>query len=149
PEEAPFSLTETDTAIPPTVVRSLELTADLRTVVSPAAKLRAILEISRNLSNTLKLEEVLPKILESLFALFPQSDRGFVLLRDVLTKQLTPKAVRQRHTPGEAAAISRTVLDHAVQTGRAVLSADAGHDNRFDASQSIRLHKIRSIMCVP
>jgi serine phosphatase RsbU (regulator of sigma subunit) len=149
PEPAPFALADTTTVSPPAVVRSLDLSAELRTEVSPEAKLRAVLEISRNLSNALKLEQVLPKILESLFALFPQTDRGFVLLMDRATKQLVPKVVRHRREPGEGAAISRTILDHAVQTGRAVLSADAGHDDRFDASQSVRLHQIRSIMCVP
>ena len=152
PEPPPFSLSDTATQVPgpPSVVRSLDVTAGLRTEVSPEAKLRAMIEISRNLSTTLKLDEVLPKILESLFALFPQTDRGFFLLRDPGTKKLLPKAIRHRHTPaGEAAAISRTVIDHAVQTGRAVLSSDAGHDDRFDASQSVRLHQIRSIMCVP
>jgi serine phosphatase RsbU (regulator of sigma subunit) len=150
PEPPPFALADTTQIPGPPVVRSLDLAAGLRTEVSPEAKLRAVLEISRNLSTTLRLEEVLPKILESLFALFPQTDRGFFLLREPTTKKLVPKAVRHRHAPpGDAAAISRTVLDHAVQTGRAVLSGDAGHDDRFDASQSVRLHQIRSIMCVP
>jgi phosphoserine phosphatase RsbU/P len=145
----PFSVTEAPSGVEPAVVQSLELSDGLRTEVSPAAKLRAVLEISRNLSNSLKIEEVLPKILESLFALFPQTDRGFILLWDMDTKRLFPKAVRHRHVPSEEAAISRTVLDYAIRTARAVLSADAGHDDRFDASQSIRLHQIRSIMCVP
>jgi serine phosphatase RsbU (regulator of sigma subunit) len=132
------------------VVRSLDLGAGARTEVSPAAKLRAVLEISHNLGNTLRLEAMLPKILESLLALFPQADRGFIVLRDPLTGQLLPRAVRHRQSPaGGGAAISRTVLDYAVRTGCAVLSADAGHDDRFDASQSIRMHRIQSIMCVP
>lgn len=150
PEPLPFDLTDTTQVPgPPPVVRSLDVTGGLSTEVSPEAKLRAVLEISRNLSTTLKLDEVLPKILESLFALFPQTDRGFVLLRDPSTKKLLPKAIRHRHSSEDGASISRTVLDHAVQTGRAVLSGDAGHDDRFDASQSVRLHQIRSIMCMP
>src|SRR5262249_31975500 len=93
-----------------------------------------------------------PRILESLFSIFPQADRGFILLRDAGTGKLIPKAVRHRRltaTGADAPAISRTILDHALQTGKALLSADAGHDSRFDASQSIRQHQIRSIMCVP
>src|SRR5262249_1340159 len=45
--------------------------------------------------------------------------------------------------------ISQTILAQAVKTGRAILSLDAGADQRFDFSQSVRLHQIRSIMCVP
>lgn len=149
PDSAPFALTETPTEAEPAVVRSLELSSAPQLEVSPAAKLRAVLEISRNLSNALKLQDVLPKILESLFALFPQTDRGFVLLREQASGRLVPKAVRHRQNPNDVPAISRTVLDYAVKTGRAVLTADAGHDDRFDASQSIRVHRLRSVMCVP
>src|SRR3712207_8201940 len=62
---------------------------------------RSVLEISRNLAQTLDLNEVLPKILESLFAIFPQAERGFILLRDPATGQLVPRAVRQREGRGD------------------------------------------------
>src|SRR5262245_48698594 len=134
----------------PHVLQSLEVGREARAEVSPEAKLRAILELARNLGTTLDLNEVLPKILESLFALFPQSDRGFILLREPADGDLVPRAVRHRN-PNETArpSISRTIIDHVLQTGRAILSADAGMDDRFEPSQSIRAHAIRSIMCVP
>jgi sigma-B regulation protein RsbU (phosphoserine phosphatase) len=131
------------------VMRSLDLALGSRTEQSPAAKLRAVLEISRNLSTTLAVEEALPKILESLFTLFPQADCGFVLLRDPATGTLVPKATHRRSAVEDEAAISRTVVDHVVRTRQALLTADAGRDDRFDASQSIRGHQIRSVMCVP
>lgn len=132
------------------VMSTLAVSEAGRTSVAPEAKLRAILEISRNLSNALDQKEVLPRILESLFAIFPQADRGFILLRDAASGKLLPKAVRHRR-PGaiETPSISRTIIDHALQSGKALLSADAGHDTRFDPSQSIRRHQICSIMCVP
>ena len=133
----------------PAVVGSVDLSTATRSEVSPAAKLRAVLELSANLSTALKLGEVLPKILESLFAIFPQSDRGFILLGEGNAGRLVPKAVRHRRAADEGGAVSRTVLDYAIRTGHAVLSADTGEDERFDASQSIRLQQLRSIMCVP
>src|SRR5262249_20183075 len=45
--------------------------------------------------------------------------------------------------------VSRTVIDHALATRRAVLSTDAGADERFDTSQSILRLDLRSVMCVP
>src|SRR5262249_48931949 len=116
----------------------------------PEAKLRAMLELGRNLGTTLDLNEVLPKILESLFALFPQTDRGFILLKESADEELMPRAVRHRN-PNENArpSVSRTIIDHVLQTGKAILSADAGQDERFEPSMSIRAHAIRSIMCVP
>jgi serine phosphatase RsbU (regulator of sigma subunit) len=133
-----------------TVIQTLDVGAEARPDVSPEAKLRAILEMARNLGTTLDLNEVLPKILESLFALFPQTDRGFILLREPPGGDLVPRAVRHRN-PNETArpSISRTIIDHVLQTGKAILSADAGMDERFEPSQSIRAHAIRSIMCVP
>jgi serine phosphatase RsbU (regulator of sigma subunit) len=137
-----------DAGAPIGVLRSLDLAAAMKTEVSPAAKLRAVLELSKNLGSVLKLDELLPKILDSLIALFPQSDRVFVLLPDHKTGRLEPKAVRTRRTTDESV-VSRTVVDHAVKTGQALLVVDAGQDDRFNASQSIRMHRLRSIMCVP
>ena len=54
----------------------------LRYEVNPEAKLKALMEISRNLGRALGLAEVLPKLLDSLFAIFVQADRGFIVLRD-------------------------------------------------------------------
>ena len=144
-----FSLQEPPSRPPkPHVVQALDVAG--RPEVSPEAKLRAVLEISRNLGTTLALNDVLPKILESLLTLFPQADRGFILLREQPDCPLQPKAVRHRN-PFESGhlSLSRTIIDHVVQQGKAILSADAGEDQRFDTSQSIRSHPIRSIMCVP
>jgi phosphoserine phosphatase RsbU/P len=140
----------TQAARPPAIQASLDLTSGLRVEVDPATKLRALLEITRNLGGTLDLQQVLPKILESLFTLFPQADRGFVLLRDPDTGQLVPRAVHERRDEGGGRrAYSQTIVNHALVSGQAVLSADTGADQRFDPSQSIRMLQIRSTMCVP
>jgi sigma-B regulation protein RsbU (phosphoserine phosphatase) len=145
-----FTLVDSGSSAKTAVMSAINVDDTLRTDVAPAAKLRAVLEFTKNLARALDLKEVLPRILESLFAIFPQADRGFILLRDANTGKLMPKAVRHRRdTTIGAPAISRTILDHALQTGKALLSADAGHDARFDSSQSVRQHQLRSIMCVP
>jgi serine phosphatase RsbU (regulator of sigma subunit) len=132
------------------MMSTLDVKAEPQLTVAPETKLRAILEISQNLGSLLDLKEVLPKILESLFVIFPQADRGFILLRDPKTGQFVPRAVRQRHPHGEGQPdFSRTIVKYALNTGRAVLSADAGRDERFDPSQSIHRLQIRSIMCAP
>ncbi len=121
-----------------------------RLEVKPEVKLRAVLEISRYLGTALDLKDVLPKILECLFAVFPQADRGFILLQDPNTGQFAPKAVRKRREPdADTPAVSRNILNQVTSTGRAVLSADAGADARFDPNQSIRRLHIKSIMCAP
>lgn len=69
---------------------SLEVDGDLRLSVKPEIKLRAVLEIARNLSHSLELKVVLPQILDSLFTIFPAADCGFVLLRDLKTGAIIP-----------------------------------------------------------
>jgi serine phosphatase RsbU (regulator of sigma subunit) len=118
--------------------------------VEPEAKLRAVLELSRTLGDTLAPDELPPKILEGLFAIFPQAYRGFVLLGDPAAGPLTPKAFRHRGgRGGTPPAVSRTVIDHALATGRAVLSTDAALDERFRESDSVQGLRLRSVMCVP
>jgi serine phosphatase RsbU (regulator of sigma subunit) len=135
---------------PSAIMTTLDVKAEPQVTVAPETKLRAILEISQNLGSLLDLKAVLPKILESLFVIFPHADRGFILLRDPKTGQFVPRAVRQRHQEANAEPeFSRTIVKYALNTGRAVLSADAGRDERFDPSQSIHRLQIRSIMCVP
>ena len=93
-----------------------------RLEVKPEAKLRAVLEISRHLSTALDLKDVLPKILECLFVVFPQADRGFILLQDPNTGQLAPKAVRKRREPdADTPAISRNIINQVLSTRQAVL----------------------------
>lgn len=121
-----------------------------RVDVAPAAKLRAILEITRTLGASLELKEILPKILESLFAVFPQVDRGFVILPDERNGQLVAKAVRQRNPRfAQEALFSRTIVNHVLTTSRAVLSSDAQKDTQFEPSRSLEQIKIQSILCVP
>ena len=47
----------------------------------PEVKLAALLEISNNLAQTLSVDDILPKLLDSLFKIFVQADRGFVVMR--------------------------------------------------------------------
>jgi serine phosphatase RsbU (regulator of sigma subunit) len=139
-----------DSASHPAVLSSLAVSSRPRPEIAPEAKLRAVLEITDALGTTLALEKVLPRILESLFTLFPKATRGFILLRDQATGQLVPKAV-QVHGEASASppALSLTVIDQALATGQAILTVDAGQDARFNASESIRQLKLCSIMCVP
>jgi serine phosphatase RsbU (regulator of sigma subunit) len=122
----------------------------MRLEVNTEAKLKAVLEISQNLSKALSLAEVLPKLLDSLFTIFIQADRGFIVLRDPQTGKLVPKAVKHRN-PLEAPAIriSSTIVNSVMASKEAILSADAAADSRFDMSQSIVDFHIRSMMCVP
>ena len=123
---------------------------ELGLAIRPEAKLHAVMEISRALGSMLKLDEILPKILETLFAIFPQADRGFIMLQDRQTGRLVPKAVKHRRSADEESiTISRTIVRRVMDDKQAVLSADASSDSRVEMSESIAGFRILSMMCVP
>src|SRR5437016_2678127 len=64
-------------------------------------RLRALLEISGKLSKTLELDRLLPKIVDRLFELFKQADRGFVILREEPSGRLVPKVIKTRRPQDE------------------------------------------------
>lgn len=134
----------------------------MASLVKPEVKLKAILEIARNLSSELMIDAVAPKILDSLMELFPQAERLFLVLVDPETKRLVRKAFRYRPTSRRSTftsttvpadeipmSISRSIVNHVLGQKKAVLSQDAGSDQNLPTSASIADLKIRSVMCVP
>ncbi len=122
----------------------------LRLEVNAEAKLKALIEIGQNLGTALSVDEVLPKLLDSLFKVFVQADRGFVVLRDRETGRLVPKAVKYRKMDDQQAIrLSRTIIGNVISGKEAILSADAATDSRFDLADSIVDFHIRSMMCAP
>jgi sigma-B regulation protein RsbU (phosphoserine phosphatase) len=116
----------------------------------PEVKLAALIEISNNLAQTLAVEDILPKILDSLFKIFTQADRGFVVMRPRADGPLVPVAVKTRRAGDEQRMrISRTIVEEAMKSRKAILSADAASDERFGMAQSIADFSIRSMMCAP
>lgn len=116
----------------------------------PEAKLAALVEISNNLTGTLKLEDILPRILDSLFKIFVQADRGFVIMRPKETAPLVPVADKYRKgNSDERTRISKTIVEQAMSSRQAILSADAATDSRFGMAESIADFQIRSMMCAP
>jgi serine phosphatase RsbU (regulator of sigma subunit) len=135
-----------------TIMSKLEVASQssLRLTVNPEVKLRAMIEIAHSLGKAVSLDEVLGKLLDSLFKIFIQADRAFVILRSGPDGVLIPKAIKHRRPDMEdEVRISRTIVNQVMDSKEAVLSADAANDSRFDTSQSIADLRIRSMMCAP
>jgi serine phosphatase RsbU (regulator of sigma subunit)/pSer/pThr/pTyr-binding forkhead associated (FHA) protein len=133
-----------------TVEAMLSNSSPLLLETQPAEKLRHLLEISSNLSKTLDLDSLMPKIVESLFALFRQADRCFVIQAEEGTNRLLPRVVRTRRPHDEAnARPSKTIVRKCLETAHVFLSDDASRDDRIQLSQSVVDFRIRSVMCVP
>jgi serine phosphatase RsbU (regulator of sigma subunit) len=118
--------------------------------VRPEAKLKAVLEISRSLAGTVEVEALLPRILDTLFGIFPYADRGCIMLKDEETGKMIPRAMKHRREDEDATVkLSRTIVNKVLGEKQGILSADATSDDQFQASESIANLSIRSMMCVP
>jgi phosphoserine phosphatase RsbU/P len=116
---------------------------------STDVRLAALIEITQNLARAVELESVLPKVLDTLFKIFVQADRAFVVLRGA-NGELAPKWLKTRQNgQAEAFRISRTVMREVMDTKQAILSLDASSDERFEMANSVADFKIRSMAVAP
>jgi signal transduction histidine kinase len=95
-------------------------------------------------------KRMLRRVLELLFAVLPV-DRGVILMRDPYdATTFRPVAIKVK--PGikeQQIGISKTIL-HRCQTEKvAILTRDAPQDRRFDSAESVVIHRMRSVLCVP
>jgi sigma-B regulation protein RsbU (phosphoserine phosphatase) len=115
---------------------------------NPAYKLQVVLDISRHLGRTLEMDALLGRLLEHLLRLFPQADRGLVVLC-----QGDRLAVRAQHSrqQGEQADFpySRTLVRRALHEGVGLLSEDVGGDRELKLSDTLASLNLRSFLCVP
>lgn len=96
-------------------------------------------------------EQLLSRILE-LTLKTVKADRGCVLLRDPIGKELMPIVYQQQPELGEEPqqmVISRSITGHVLRHGNAVRTSDALHDARFGAANSILSSGIREAICAP
>jgi serine phosphatase RsbU (regulator of sigma subunit)/pSer/pThr/pTyr-binding forkhead associated (FHA) protein len=162
PEGPTLDVTEAEAA---TICAVDASDSDALRSAKPEAQLRAILEISRNLSSSLKLDAVAPKTLDSLLEIFPQAERVFLVLlkpgeavatiRQFFHKLRPERRGGPRGGIGRGVAdearmsISRTIMNAVINQKKAVLSQDAGNDQNLPTSASIADLRIRSFMCAP
>ncbi|HMO13968.1 MAG TPA: SpoIIE family protein phosphatase [Pirellulaceae bacterium] len=136
----------------PSIMSQMEVASHYESAshsVSPQARLNAVMEITRALAKTVSLEEVLPSVLDCLFNLFRQVDRGSIVLVDEKQGLLPLASKVRRAADDENIRLSRTIVKHVLDSQQAIISADAAEDSRFDLSQSISDFRIRSLMCAP
>jgi Nif-specific regulatory protein len=118
-------------------------------------KLKALYEVSDTIYSVLNLNELLRRVLDLVLRIL-RGDRGVILLYDDHTGALAPVAARQRKSGMPETGfllkdlpVSSTIVDQVARELKAVLTADASVDPRFDESDSISAQNIRSVMCVP
>ncbi len=109
-------------------------------------RLAILLEVSKGLTRSADINALLEKIVEYAFQVL-EADRCAILLTDDFGI-LHPKISRDRRGEKASSDIPQSIARMAVDDKVAVLSDDAGEDQRF-TGQSVVLQKVRSAMCVP
>lgn len=114
-----------------------------------AYKLQVVLEIAQHLGHTLEMGPLLGRLLEHLLRLFPQADRGMVLLCE--GERLKVRAQRSRHKSEEHGdyPYSRTIVHRALDEGVGLLSVDVNDDPKLPLSATMLSLNLRSFLCVP
>lgn len=143
--EAPASAAPTAT-----IVHALNAASESRVDRGSAEKLRALLDINRRLGSSLDVEEMLPRILDSVFDVFPQAQRGHILLAKEPGGELVCRAVKQGRGDAGGATTLRAaggpVAEQVMSQGQAVLLADSSGDQVED---SVLERRALSIICAP
>jgi GAF domain-containing protein len=112
------------------------------------------MELIYNVSNVLKdsmtLKETMESILDQIFGLFRRIDRGVILLIDKNSGQITQAFPRQNpNTEPVLTSYSKTIVDRVLREGKGVMMLDTFSEESINLSESIRLMRIRSALCVP
>ena len=122
----------------------------LRLLGNPEAKLKALIDLSSNLSQLLTVELLLPKLLDCLMRAFALADRAIVLLNDLEKNQLQVRGIRLRDDESTISPpLSTTIIKYALRHKQVVLSEDVQEDERFSSAESVANLRIRSVMCAP
>lgn len=119
------------------------------------AQLRALAEMSAQLTTTLDINNVLEQTMDIVIAL-TRAERGYVILvnqdnelefRVLREDSLNPM---QRYAEsGTTPQVSRSVLNHVFTTRTALLADNAFQDERLQGNVSIANFSLRSVLCVP
>ncbi|HBP19532.1 MAG TPA: hypothetical protein DEA08_17300 [Planctomycetes bacterium] len=111
-------------------------------------RLQLLFEVSQDLASASDLDSMFNTMLEKLLEVFPQADRGFVLVGGTV-ETLEPVAVQTRANQSSEAQISKTIARLVLEQKQAILSQNAMEDDRFSGGMSIVNLRILSIACAP
>jgi PAS domain S-box-containing protein len=113
-------------------------------------KLEMMYEVCTVLMQSLDLDELAEKLLESVFACLKSIDSGALILIDQGTGEHTQVIARSRKgEKGFKMNYSRTIVNRVLSECRAVMMADTALTDRIDLSTSMIRIQMKSVMCVP
>lgn len=109
-----------------------------------------IYRVSSVLMQSSDLNEILEKILDSIFDLLKRIDRGMILLVDQKTGAISEAVSRARGKRGEGRLrYDVTVVERVIEENKGMIILDIDAEEETDLSATLKLLKIGSLMCVP
>lgn len=134
------------------ILQDMDRLSDLlATDATELEHLRALADTTALVNSSLDVNLVLNEVIDTVIEL-TGAERGYIVLRDEETGQMEFRIARNldRVTIDEGSFIvSRTIVGEVAQTGRPVLTTDALSDPNYSAQESVVVHALRSILCVP
>lgn len=113
------------------------------------SRLKALYEITSGILSTRSVVDLCQVLLDQVCGVLA-CERGWVLLTEDPSSALEPVAHKGNGSHGAVSGLpSRTVIDRVCRENVAILSVDAGVDERFAGHESIVAQSIRSVMCAP
>jgi adenylate cyclase len=113
-------------------------------------KLRTLGRISETVNSSLELDVVLRRVLDTAVEVM-QAERGFLMIaNDERQLELTTTYGIDRATvEGDDMRPSQTIVRRVFENGEPIITTDAQQDPRFNVNTSVRMLRLRSILCVP
>ncbi len=128
PDELIHAVSEANHPLKPPVGKRTK--EELRTdLVKAHRMLETLYSVAGTTSSVLEPTQLFTKVLNYLFDVFPDAERGFVMLRDD-NNQLVPAAVRRRKGDGFSGGglvLTQGVVAQVLAEGKAVLRNEGGH----------------------
>ncbi len=144
-----FSIQDVEADLSHSIVMSVsELSRKQLAPEQLSSRLNAVMRVAKALVNIDQQEVVYREILDALFDVFPQAERGF-LMKGAEVDKLEPKAIKHRGRQDDGVlAVSKSICRKAVESKSAFLFNDQNAGD-FDQGMSIVSLRIRSAMTIP
>ena len=134
----------------------LDLTKDKKEIsaekaVEAHSRLLLLYQLSDKLRNVKNADEILSMGTDLIFSALPSAERAVAMLRSSSKDPLEANIVKYRNKKpeGDVIPVSQTVINKVIKEKLALVSRDALDDSRFETGDSIMVHNLNSIICVP
>ena len=132
---------------PEALLHQTEVVVDLSQHERLTRDLGVLVKIGTRISRLRRTQELVREILDSIFDVVPV-DRGAILLSQA-EKEFSLIHGKHRREQATEVRVSRTVVEHVLREGIAILTNDIATSESLSAAESLVAAQISSLICVP